>query len=52
MVNEGLESTHRVGEFLCKFEANLLSKAQCEMAEKEYEADGKPVYTLEVCCFS
>ncbi|CAI8053088.1 hypothetical protein GBAR_LOCUS29037 [Geodia barretti] len=42
----------RDGEFLCEFEANLLSKAQCEKAEKEYEADGKPVYILEVCCFS
>ena len=42
----------RDGEFVCEFEANLLSKAQCEKAEKEYEADGKPVYILEVCCFS
>ena len=33
---------------MCEFEGNLLSKAECESAEKEYEAEGKPVYILEV----
>ena len=34
--------------FVCEFEGNLLSKAECEQAEKEYEAEGKRVYILEV----
>ena len=36
------------GSFVCEFEANLLSKAECEEAEKEYVEEGKPVYILEV----
>ena len=35
------------GEFVLEFEGNLLTKSQCEEAEKEYEKDGKPVYILE-----
>ncbi|CAI8001763.1 hypothetical protein GBAR_LOCUS3258, partial [Geodia barretti] len=35
------------GSFVCEFEANLLSKAECEEAEKEYVEEGKPVYILE-----
>ena len=34
--------------FDCEFEGNLLSKAECENTEKEYEAEGKPVYILVV----
>ena len=37
------------GEFVCEFEANLLSKEDCEKAEQEYEREKKPVYILEVC---
>ena len=38
----------RSGTFVCEFKGNLLSKAECEEAEKEYEREGKPVYILEV----
>ena len=34
--------------FVCEFEGNLLSKAQCEEAEREYERGGKAVYILQV----
>ena len=36
------------GQFVCEFEANLLTKEECEKAEQEYERDGKAVYILQV----
>ena len=36
------------GQFVCEFEGNLLTKGECEVAEKEYEKEGKAVYILEV----
>ena len=33
---------------VCEFEGNLLSKAECEKTENEYEREGKAVYILEV----
>ena len=39
------------GSFACEFEGNLLSTEECKRAEKEYEAEGKPVYILEVLTF-
>lgn len=36
------------GSFLCEFEGNLLTKEECEEAEREYSSEGKPVYILEV----
>ena len=38
----------RIGQFVCEYEANLLSKEECEKAEQEYESEGKAVYILEV----
>ena len=38
----------RPGEFICEFEANLLTKEECLAAEEEYERDGIAVYILEV----
>ena len=29
------------GQFDCEFEGNLLTKGECEVAEKEYEKEGK-----------
>ena len=37
-----------VGEFVLEFEANLLSEAENHHAEKVYQHEGLPVYTLEV----
>lgn len=36
------------GEYVCEYEANLLSKEDFEAAEVEYEEMDLPVYTLEV----
>ena len=37
----------KAGEFVCEFEANLLTEEEMKLAE-EYERDGIPVYSLEV----
>ena len=38
------------GQFVCEFEGNLLTKGECEEAEKEYKRAGKAVYILEGAC--
>lgn len=38
------------GQFVLEFEANLLSEDESREAE-EYQQQGKPVNTLEVCTF-
>jgi hypothetical protein len=36
------------GSFVCEFEADVLTKAQFEVAEKEYQEQNIPVYGLQV----
>lgn len=47
----GVKTTQAIpnGSFVCEFEGNLLSRHECEEAEREYEKEGKAVYILEVC---
>ena len=44
------KKAYRAGEFICEFEANLLTKQEMELAEDEYNREGIPVYALEVRC--
>ena len=38
------------GQFVCEFEANLLTKEESARAEEEYARDGNAVYILQVYC--
>ena len=42
------KTAFRPGQFVCEFEANLLTREQFQEAEKEYQRDNLPIYTLEV----
>ena len=46
----GVKATRDIsaGEFVCEFEANLLSETENRHAEEEYEKEGLVVYNLEV----
>ena len=46
----GVVSTEdiKLGQFVGEFEANLLTKAESDLAEREYESEKLPVYTLKV----
>ena len=38
----------RAGQFVCEFEANLLTKDEYKVAEQKYIEEDRPIYTLEV----